>query len=166
MLARAILMGDPCFLVLLDLAGGNSVASRINSSLPTVTEFDNSNVVGGRESLQEPCSSKQADARLAVEHVGGEKPGSDSLKTLKEIKRSEKKKMQSKMCIWSREDCQNPLLPAGDDTGGYVFTKEMLELAPFAKVFATGPDDPLNIRYCFYCMLCKRKKTDEDARLV
>ena len=32
----------------------------------------------------------------------------------------------------------------------------MLELAPFAKVFATGSDDPFNNRYCFYCMLCKR----------
>ena len=35
----------------------------------------------------------------------------------------------------------------------------MLELAPFAKVFATGPDDPLNNRYCFYCMLCKNKNS-------
>ena len=31
----------------------------------------------------------------------------------------------------------------------------MLEFAPFAKIFATGPDDPLSNRYCFYCMLCK-----------
>ena len=23
-------------------------------------------------------------------------------------------------------------------------------------MFSTGPDDPLNNRYCFYCMLCKR----------
>ena len=60
------------------------------------------------------------------------------------------------MWKWSMECRQNPLLPAGDDKGGYVFTEEMLELAPFAKVFATGPDDPLNNRYSFYCMLCKR----------
>ena len=33
-------------------------------------------------SLQEPCSSKQADARLAAGHVSGEKPVNDSLKTL------------------------------------------------------------------------------------
>ena len=32
----------------------------------------------------------------------------------------------------------------------------MLELGPFAKVFATGPDDPLKTRYSFYCMLCKK----------
>ena len=60
------------------------------------------------------------------------------------------------MWKWSREGRQNPLLPTGDDKGGYVFTEEMLELAPFAKVFATGPVDPLNNRYSFYCMLCIR----------
>ena len=134
---------------------GDSFASRTNYSLPTVTETDVSNVVGGGDLLQEPCSSKQADARLAA-NVGGEKPGSDSLKTLQEIKRGEKKKRQSKMSKWSREGRQNPLLPAGDDKGGYVFTEVMLELAPFAKVFATGPDDPPNIRYSFSCRLCKR----------
>ena len=137
---------------------GDSFASRTNYSLPTVTETDNSNVVAGGESLQEPCSSRQSDARSAVEHVGGEKFGSDSLKTLQEIKRGEKKR-RSKMWKWSREGRQEPLLPTGDDKGGYVFTEELLELAPFPKVFATGPDDPLNNRYCFYCMLCKRNNS-------
>ena len=28
----------------------------------------------------------------------------------------------------------------------------MLEIAPFAKIFATGPEN----RHCFYCMLCRR----------
>ena len=136
---------------------GDSVASRTNYLLPTVTETDVSNVVGGGEYLQEPSSSKQADARSAVEHVGGKKPNSDSLmKTLQQMKRGDKKKRQSKMWKWSREDRQNPLLRAGDDKGGYVFTEKMLELAPFAKVFATGPDDPFINRYCFYCMLCRR----------
>ena len=135
---------------------GDSIASKTNYSLPTVTETDVSNVVDGGELLQVPCSCKQADARLAAGHVSAEKPGSDSLKNLHEIKRSEKKKRQSKMWKWSREGRQNPLLPAGDEKGGYVFTEEMLELAPFAKVFATGPDDPLKNGYSFYCMLCKR----------
>ena len=36
----------------------DSVASRTNYSLPTVTETDNNNVVAGVESLQEPCSSR------------------------------------------------------------------------------------------------------------
>ena len=53
------------------------------------------------------------------------------------------------MWKWSRVGRQNPLLPAGNDKEGYVFTEEMLELAPFAKVFATGPDDPIRNRYCF-----------------
>ena len=47
-------------------------------------------------------------------------------------------------------------MPSGDDKGGYVFTEEMLELVPFAKVFGTGPEDPLENKYCFYCMLCRR----------
>ena len=135
---------------------GNRVASRTNFSLPTVTETDNSKVVAGGESLQEPCSSRQPDARLAAKQVGGEKPCSDSLKTLQVIKRGEKKKRQSKMWKWSREGRQHPLLSASDDKGGYVFMEEMLRVATFAKVFATGPVDPLSNRYCLYCMLCKR----------
>ena len=71
---------------------GDSVASRTSYSLPTVTETDTSNVVGSGEALEEPCSGRQADSRLAAEHVDGEKPGSDSLKTLQEIKRGEKKR--------------------------------------------------------------------------
>ena len=50
----------------------------------------------------------------------------------------------------------NALLPSGDDKAGYVLTQEMLELAFFTKVFATGHEDPLENKYCFYCMLCRR----------
>ena len=32
----------------------------------------------------------------------------------------------------------------------------MLDLAPFAEVFATGPEDPLENKYCFYCMLFRQ----------
>ena len=149
-------IGKSPFLSVAGSSWGDSVASRTTYSLTTVTETDDSNVVGGGESSQEPCSSKQAEARLAAEHVDGEKAGGGSLETLKEIKRGEKKKRQSKMLNWSREGRQNPLLPAGDDKGGYVFTEEMLELAHFAKIFAMGPDDPLSNPYSFYCMLCKR----------
>ena len=83
------------------------------------------------------------------------KTGNDSLKTLQEIEHSEKKK-QSKMWKWSREGRQNPNLPAAGDNDGYVLTEEILELALFAKVFATRPDDPLSNRYCLYCMPCNR----------
>ena len=109
----------------------DSVASRTNYLLLTATENDTSDVVAVEGSLQEPFSSKQADACLAARHAGGEKPGSDSLKTLKEIKRSEKKR-KSKMRKWLRKGRHKPMLPAGDDEGGYVFTEEMLELEPFA----------------------------------
>ena len=44
----------------------------------------------------------------------------------------------------------------GEESGVYVFTEEMLALAPFAKVFATGPEDPVKNRHCFFCLLCKK----------
>ena len=78
----------------------------------------------------------------------------DSLKTLGQIRSDVRKK--GELYKWSREGRPNPISPSGSDGGGYVFTEEMLELAPFAKVFATGPENPLKNRHCFYCMLCRR----------
>ena len=135
---------------------GDSVASRSAYSLPTITETGVTDLIVGGGIVEEPCSSRQADARLALGSGSVDRPGTDSLKTLQQIKSSQKKKKKSRSCKWSREGRLNPLLPSGDDKGGYVFTEEMLELAPFAKVFATGPEDPLENKYCFYCMLCKR----------
>ena len=90
---------------------------------------------------------------------GSERPGTGSLETLKQIKSSQKKKKKkkkSRSCNWSREGRLNPLLPSGDDKGGYVFTEEVLELAPSAKLFATGPEDPSKNKFCFFSMLCRR----------
>ena len=47
-------------------------------------------------------------------------------------------------------------MPSGNDKHGYVLTEEMLELGLVAKVFAAGPEDPLENKYCFYFMLCRR----------
>ena len=135
---------------------GDSVASRSVYSLPTITETEGTNVNMGGDVVEEPCSSRQADARLALRTKSVERPGTDSLKTLQQIKSSQKKKRKSHSYKWSREGRLKPLLPSGDDKGGYVFTEEMLELAPLTKVFATGPEDPLENNYCFYCMLCRR----------
>ena len=132
-----------------------SVASQSAYSLPAITEVEGSQIVVGEKLLQEPCSSKQADARLADGHTRSEKPSSDSLKTLQRNRLNEKKK-QSRKWKWSRENRSNALLPNGNNKGRYVFTEEMLELASFAKVFATGLEDPLENNYCFYCMLCRR----------
>ena len=134
---------------------GDSVASRSFCSLPTITEDDGADVVLGGDGVEEPCSSRQADERLAMVIESGERPGTGSLKTLQQFKSSQKKK-KSRSCKWSREGRLNPLLPCGDDKGGYVFTEEMLELALFAKEFAICPEDPPENKYCFYCMLCRR----------
>ena len=137
------------------LTMGDSVASRSVYSMPTITEDEGANAIARGDVPDEPCSSRQADERLAMGIGSSERPETDSLKTLQQIKSSQKKK-KLRSCKWSREGRLNPLLPCGDDKGGYVFTEEMLELAPFAKVYATGPDDPLENKYCFYCMLCRR----------
>ena len=118
---------------------GDSVDSRSVYSLPTISETEGVNVMGGGDVVEEPCSSRHADARLALGTESVERPGTDSLKTLQQIKSTQKKKKKSHSCKWSREGRLNPLLSSGDDKGGYVFTEEMLELALFAKVFATGP---------------------------
>ena len=46
-----------------------------------------------------------------------------------------------------------------------MFTEDMFELAPFAKVFETGPEDPRENKYCFYCMLCRRNISMRTRRL-
>ena len=134
---------------------GDSVASRSAYSLPIITETEAMDVIVGGVVAEEPCSSRQADARLAMGGESSERQGTDSVETLQQIKSSQWRK-RSHSCKWSRESRLNPLLPSGDDKGGYVFTEQMLELTPFAKVFATGPEDPLENKYCVYCVLCRR----------
>ena len=133
----------------------DSVASRSTYSLPTITETEGTDLIVGGGIAEEPCSSRQADAGLALGSESNERPGTESLKTLQQIKSSQRKK-KSHPSKWSREGRLNPLLPSCDDKGGYMFTEEMLELASFAKVFTTGPEDLLENKYCFYCMLCRR----------
>ena len=103
---------------------------------------------------QEPCSSRQADEALSSVPVVYDKSWTDSLKTLKEMKAELVKKAKNPF-PWSRKGRPNPLPKCGEGSGGYVFTEKMLALALFAKVLATGPEDPPKNRHCF-CMLCKK----------
>ena len=131
-----------------------SVASRSFYSLPTMTEsFDSDRLVG--DLSQQPCSSRQANAALGFSRTDvNEFNDTDGLKTLGQIRSDARKKCE--LYKWSREGRPNPISPSGSDGGGYVFTEEMLELAPFAKIFATGSENPLKNRHCFYSMLCRR----------
>ena len=61
---------------------GDCVASRSAYSLPTNTETEGGDVIVGGDGVEEPCSSRQADAFLAMGVGGGERPGTDSLNTL------------------------------------------------------------------------------------
>ena len=131
-----------------------SVASRSFYSLPTITESFDSDRWVGDFSLQ-PCFSRQADAALEFSRTElTEINDTDSLKTLGQIRFDVRKK--GELYRWSREGRPNPISPSGLDGGGYVFTEEMLEIAPFAKIFAIGPENPLKNRHCFYCMICRR----------
>ena len=139
---------------------GDSVASQSVYSLPTITESAKSEQVA--MSFHEPCSIRQVDEALSSVPVGYDKSGTDGLKTLKEIKTELVKKANNPF-RWSRKGRPIPFPKCGEESGGYVFTEEMLALAPFAKVFATGPEDPLKNRHCFFCMLCK-KNTSMKSR--
>ena len=140
-----------------------SVASRSFYSLPSITEsFDTDRLVG--DLSQQPCSSRQADVALGFSRTEvTEFNDTDSLKTLGQIRSDARKKCE--LYGWSREGRPNPILPCGSDGGGYVFTEEMLEVAPFAKTFATGPENPLKNRHCFYCMFCRRNVSMESRGL-
>ena len=74
------------------------------------------------KSLQEPCTSEQDDARLAVGQAGSEKHGGDSLKTLQEFKHCEKREAIENVEM-VKKSRQNPLLPAGSVKEGYVVTE-------------------------------------------
>ena len=131
----------------------DSGASQSVYSLPTITESTKSGEVA--MSSQEPCSSRQADEALSSVPFGYDESGTDSLETLKDIKTELVKKANNPF-RWSRKGHPNPLPKCGEESSGFVFTEEMLALAPFAKVFATGPEDPLKNRHCLFCMLCKK----------
>ena len=129
---------------------GDSVASRFVFSLPTITESAQSEEVA--MGSQEACSSRQADKALSSVPIVHDKSGTGSLKTLKETKTKLVKKANNPF-RWSRKGRPNLLPKCGEESGGCVFTEEMLALAPCAKVFATGPEEPLKNRHCFFCML-------------
>ena len=141
---------------------GDSLASRSVYSLPTITESAESDQV--TTGSQEPFSSRQADEALSSMPIVHDESGTDSLKTLKERKTESVKKANNPF-RWSRKSCPNPFPKCGEESGGYVFTEEMLVLAHFAKVFATGPEDPLKNRHCFFCMLCQKNISMESRGL-
>ena len=129
------------------------MASRSACSLPTKTESARSEEVA--TGSQEPCSSRQVDEALSSVPIVHDKTGTDSLKTMHEIKTEVVKKANDPFRR-SRKGRPNPLLKCGEESGGYVFTEEMLAFAQFAKVFATGPEDPLKNRHCCFCRLSKK----------
>ena len=131
-----------------------SVASGSFCSLSTFTESSGSCPSAG-DLAQQPCSGRQADAALDFSRTEvAEIEDTDSLKTLGQIGFNARKK--GNLYKWLRGGRLNPIASSGPDDGEYVFTEEMLELAPFAKIFATGTKNPLKNWHCFFCMICRR----------
>ena len=77
---------------------GDSVASRSVYSLPTITESAQSEEVA--MGSQEPCSSRQADEAFSSVPIVHDKSGTDSSKTLKEVK-TELVKRANNLFPWS-----------------------------------------------------------------
>ena len=97
-------------------------------------------------SSQKSCLYRQADDALRRVHVASETNGTDSLRMLKEMKADLVKKAGNPFC-WSREGGPNPVPRWVEENGGYIITEDMLALAPFAKVFATDPENLLNNKH-------------------
>ena len=87
----------------------------------------------------------------------------DSLKILGQIRSDARKK--SNLYKWSREGRLNPISSSGSEDGGFVFTEELLELALFAKIFATGPKKLLKNWHCFFCIVCRRNVSRKSRGL-
>ena len=128
-----------------------SIASRSFYSLPANTESTGSNT-SGDIFVQQLCSSWQANEASGFSGTHLTKiAGSDSLKAVGQIHIDVRKRKKEVGIFTSGRgkfglNHYRPL----DQTKEDFFTEEMLALAPFAKVFATGPEDPLNIRFCFF----------------
>ena len=54
------------------------------------------------QSLQQPCSKKPADARLAAGNASSVKLGSDSVKTLQDVERSEEEAIENMEMVKGR----------------------------------------------------------------
>ena len=131
-----------------------SIASLSFHSLPTITESFGSDP-STSDFSQQPCSIRQADAELAFSRTEvTDINDSDSLETLGQFRCDVQNK--SNLYKWSREGRSNPISPSGSDGSEYVFTEEMLDIAPFAKIIATRPENPSKSRHCFFCMICRR----------
>ena len=87
--------------------------------------------------FQEPCSSRQADEALSSVLIVHDKSGTDSLKTLKEVMTELVKKANNPFRL-SRKNRPNPLPKCGEESGGLVFTEEILAFAPFKKFSLQG----------------------------
>ena len=129
---------------------GDSVASRSDYSLPTITETEGTDVIVSGDVVEIPCSSRQADARLAMGSDGSEKPGTDILETLQQIKASQKKKKKSRSCKWSGK---SPVV---------IIRAVMRSRRRCYSSLLSSKRSQLVLKirkYCVYCMLCRRNNS-------
>ena len=108
---------------------GDSVPPRSVYSLPTITESTQIEEVA--MGSQEPCSSRQVDEELSSVPVVHDKSGTDSLKTLEEIKTELVKKANNPF-RWSRKGHMEAVRWVriyGGDVGTCTFCKSFCDWA-------------------------------------
>ena len=98
--------------------------------------------------LPETILSRQPGEALSTIQTTGSQSGTDRLKNLKEVKVNLRRK-ETKPFRWSSERRPIPVPSCEGDGVGYVFTKKMLVLARFGKIYANGPNDPLKSEHFF-----------------
>ena len=146
--------GKSSFPVFVGLTPGDSVASQLHYSLPFLT--GSIGLSGGEAglvllplSVNEPCTSEIVNVgeTIDLEDI--------PLALLVQREKHKKKKGQKKVadpCKLFGKIKPNPFPRC--DSGSWVFTEEMLQRFPWAKLFAMGLEDPLHSRHKFFCMIC------------
>ena len=143
-------------------SAGDSVASWSVYSLPTITETETSNLIISGRALEEPSSSRQAVDRSVEKCTANEKSRSNGLKTVQQIKCSEKKK-KARMWKWSRKGRLNPYCPVVMKRVNMFLRKVFWKLPHLLKCLPRDLRDPLETKTLFLLYVMQEKHFDESA---
>ena len=150
--------GRSLFPSVIGSAVGDSVASQSRCSLPTTSGFTGTAADEDADQTVEIQQSVftgnvvESELAEAVSTALGEVDV--PLAALSRELRV-KSRMKEDLFKLSREGRSNSICVGGGDQGGWVFMEENLQRVPWSKLFASGPENPLENRHSFFCMICK-----------
>ena len=149
------LPGSP-FPVAIGFFLGDSIASQSRFSLSTVTGMTVTSGSGAVTDLRSSSVDVRSSCheRAFVDAVDLEDVQQAVIADQEKVARVKGKKKVAEPYKMSYEGRPNPFPKCKIDEGGWIFLEERLQRVPWAKVFATGHEDPLNYRQKFYCMDC------------